>query len=246
MADINTGKGGSTKGAKTTGAKGAKDKKSTQPATPAAAAPAAAPAAPVAGGVAPPAAAAPTTPGTDKPDYSANYRTKMQQLPIHLRVTTKLRRAIERMGEYIPQAARFDAEAIRLSTAAGQTMLKPSELIQMADTNLKQAIELLERIPASYKPERRLGGAALTKATAAGGLIEAGTVVTIREKRRAGYADDLTVAEMTALTVTEIRKNKLVCTTPGGAKVFIPRAHVAKATAEAPSTGSTEAAQPQA
>lgn len=190
------------------------------------------------------------TNGAAKPNYSEQYRKDMQKLPIHLRVTTKLRRAMERLADYVKVATRFDDKAEELSKAAGLTILKPSELIKMADTNIKDAIEALERIPHDYTPPRKLGGAAAAKAgTSTASAIAAGDTVAIREKRRAAYTDDLSATEMTKLVVHESRKNKLVCVTEGGVKVFIPKAHVEKVgtatleQAEAPAAGGE---QPQA
>lgn len=150
-----------------------------------------------------------------------SYWQKMTALPIHLRVVTKLRRALGRLGSYATQAERFDAKAIELFTkAGGVNAVEPSKLIEQADSALKRAVDLLQNIPEDYEAPRRAGGAA------ASSKFVPGTTVAIREKRRAAYADDLTPAEQGQLKVLELRKSKAVCITPGNVKVLIPTAHL--------------------
>ncbi len=141
-----------------------------------------------------------------------SYWQRMGALAVHLRLSTKLRRAVERLGEYARAAERYDGKAAELAPA--ETRL--SQLIEQADGLLKRAITVLEAIPKDWKPERRAGGAARAGKFVVGGLVQ------VREKRRAAY--DLPDGEQ--LRVVEVRPHSVLVRAGAGAQLILPFAHV--------------------
>src|SRR4051812_49726079 len=89
------------------------------------------------------------------------YWARMSALPAHLRVTSKIRRAVERLGTYAKALERFDATAVELFTKSGGIdPVNPSELVTRADGLLRRAAEMGDRGPQDPERPPQGGGAA--------------------------------------------------------------------------------------
>jgi len=100
--------------------------------------------------------------------------------------------------------------------------------LQNARKWLETAKGLAEKLPADFRPAKRSGGGAVTLAV--------GSKVTLREKRRETYAGLLSAEEQKAgVEVVSLHGPMVALKTEKG-NVFIPKAHLKIAGADAPAS----------
>jgi len=123
---------------------------------------------------------------------------------------------------------RFEKAVARVSALEDASHAEVAA-IKVALSNAVQALDSAA-VKLTGLPDDFTGGKAKA---AGGGAVVVGSVVSIREKRKAEYEGLLEDAELASLTVLTVKGAKLVLKTASGNKIFMPKAHVQVAKAAA-------------
>jgi hypothetical protein len=148
------------------------------------------------------------TEASDDDDKETPGWQKTQRLPPAKREAVLLANLVAKLARRQETIANWPEES------------KPAkEALEQASACLKTAADALAKLPDSFKA--RIPASKSSKAE-----LEAGSIIRITDKQLPNYDGILDADQVTGIKVTEIRGNRVVATTPDGAKVIFARGHV--------------------
>lgn len=129
----------------------------------------------------------------------------------------------------MPAIRKFEARTSRILEWA-TTLRKKSDRFESDDLNAKldaSCAALREVMSVIVEMPDDCG----VKVKSSSKAFAVGAIVDIKERHHAAYEDLLNPEDLSGLTVVKIAKGKVVATTPGGIRLFLPKTHLVPSTA---------------
>lgn len=143
----------------------------------------------------------------------ASWKETMK-LPPAKRVAVRLSNLVDRTQHQL------DA----MKSWTGEEQERARGIVEQVQQGLKDAAEVLAKIPDDWRPVRRAGGGGGTSTKNV--ELAPGTVIRITDKRVPEYDGVLEADQMKGIKVVEVRGNKVVAITPDGTRAMFARGHV--------------------